>query len=449
MTAVRGPILVPRPSGTVDLIADGLLCWADGTITYVGPDDGRPSEPARGVILPPLLDCHIHVPQWPIRGHFCDGVGHGRGGRLLEGLNRNVFPTEAKCADPDHAAAVVERFGEDTLSQGVVGGAAYMTVHAKATEIALAGLGDLWHVGLVLMNQNCPDYLRTDEAMLPFDVQQLASDFEDRLILTDRFAVAVDSPLRQRAVELSARHGLRMQTHLNEQPAEKDFIERVLYPGRTYTGVYRDDGLLGRMPILAHCVHMRPAEWDMVEAAGAVVAHCPTSNALLGSGIMPLDDCVDRGVPYAICTDVGASPTTSLLNEMAVFLRVHAGRSRRATAVEALYRTTLGAAELLGVADRVGTLAVGRPASFIEVESFGELPATAETVIAGGLLGMTSADAVTTAAVAALAGGGVEDAETLSALEVDVRRSADRLDGRVRRVTLDGRVVWGDAAPDW
>ena len=442
MNALRGTILNPRPGGTVDLIGDGLLCWDHTGITYVGPDDGRPSEPARGLILPPLLDCHIHVPQWPIRGHFCDGVGHCEGGRLLEGLNRNVFPTEAKCAKPDHAAAVVEQFRRDTLANGTVGGAAYMTVHAGATTAALSGLGDLWHVGLVLMNQNCPEYLRTDEPHLDRDINALAERFGQRLIVTDRFAVAVTSPLRRRAVAAAVRHGLRMQTHLNEQPAEKAFVERTLYPdAASYTDVYAGDGLLDRNPILAHCIHMRPDEWDAI-AGRAAVAHCPVSNALLGSGIMPLDEVIDRGIPYAICTDVGASPTTSLLAEMATFLRVHAGRSRRATPTEALYRTTLAAAELLGVADRIGTLAVGRPASFIEVEPSGVIGSTVDDVIANALLGVVPADAETATALVALAAGGLESADELEALSGVVRRSADRTSGRVRRVTLDGLLAF-------
>ncbi len=440
--ALRGPLLNPVPGGTVDLHADGLLCWDDGGITFVGDYDGRPAEPSRGIILPPMLDCHIHIPQWPIRGHFCDGVGHCEGGRLLEGLNRNVFPTEAKCADPADASAVVERFRYDTLSQGVVGGAAYMSVHAGATVTALAALNDLWHVGLVLMNQNCPAYLRTDEANLERDVDRLAGDFGRRFILTDRFAVAVDSPLRRRAVAMAERHGLRMQTHLNEQPAEIAFV-RQLYPeAASYTDVYRRDGLLGRRPILAHCIHMRPDEWDAIAASASVVAHCPTSNALLGSGIMELDDVIRWAVPYAICTDVGASPTTSLLAEMAVFLRVHAGRSRFASPSEALCRTTWAAAEILGVSDRVGTLAVGRPASFVEAEPFGETAGSADEVIARNLLGMDEVSPATVAALERLDRGGVEDVAMLATLEADVRRATDRLEGRVRRVTMDGHVAW-------
>jgi guanine deaminase len=443
--ALCGPILNPQADGTLDFVPDGLLCWDDaGRITHVGPHDGRPAARSRGVILPPLLDCHIHIPQWPIRGHFCDGVGHCEGGRLLEGLNRNVFPAEARCADPAHAAAVIERFRGDTLSQGVVGGAAYLTVDAAATHAALAGLGEFWHVGLVLMNQNCPPYLRTDEANLERDVARLAGDFGRRFILTDRFAVAVGSPLRRRAVALAERHGLRMQTHLSEQPAEIRFVGELYPDAASYTDVYRRDGLLGREPILAHCVHLRPDEWDMVTATGSVVAHCPTSNALLGSGIMPLDEVIARGVPYAICTDVGASPTTSLLAEMAIFLMVHAGRSRHATAAEALFRTTRAAAEVLGVGGRLGHFEAGRPASFIEVEPFVDVAGLdAEAVIAQCVLGMPAhADPVAVAAIGALATGGLDDPRHLGALTDTVHRTASRLEGRVRRVTLDGRTAF-------
>src|SRR5206468_2977220 len=130
---------------------------------------------------------------------------------------------------------------------------AYMTVHTPATRDALELLGPEWHVGLVLMQRFCPTYLRTDEANLDDDVASLASDFGTRLIVTDRFAGAVDSPLRRRGVELARRHGLRMQTHLNEQRTEKAWIEQLYPDAASYTDVYRRDGLLERAPILAHC----------------------------------------------------------------------------------------------------------------------------------------------------------------------------------------------------
>jgi len=140
----------------------------------------------------------------------------------------------------------------------------------------------------------------------------------------------------KQGVALARKHGLRMQTHLDEQRAEKALIEDVLYPDAgSYTGVYARDGLLDCEPILAHCIHLRPEELDLIAATASSIAHCPVSNTMLGSGVMPLDVIRSAGIPHALCTDVGASPTTSLFCEMAQFLKVHAGSSLAATPEEA------------------------------------------------------------------------------------------------------------------
>lgn len=392
---VRGPLLIPRTGGGVDFHADGVLA-ADGggTLLYAGSwsglkcqlgDDAPPVRRSDGVMLPPFLDIHTHVPQHPIRGHFVDGVSDDApGGKLLAGLQRNVFPAEARCAEADYAHAVAEAFFVDTLRHGVVGGAAYVTPSLVATEAALSVLPATWSAGMVLMNQNCPPDLRTDEGTVEADHERLAARFGNRVIVTDRFAVAVTSPLRRRASDLARRLGLRTQTHLNEQVGEKAFVETKLYPNAaSYADVYLGDGLLDHRCILAHCIQMRPDEWVIARDTGSVVAHCPTSNLLLGSGVMPLDEVLDRGIPYAIATDVGASPTVSMLAEMARFLAVHVGRSTRATPTEALYRATLAPAEVLGLEAAVGRLEAGRPMSFIEVapvRSFGERTTADEAI---------------------------------------------------------------------
>jgi guanine deaminase len=394
-SVVRGPLLVPRAGGAVDYFPDGVLA-ADGggTIRYAGAWEGLRRElqagapqvrTADGVMMPPLLDIHTHVPQHPLRGKFAEGViGDEPGGRLLAGLRRNVFPAEARCNDADEAERVARAFLADTLAHGVVGGAAYVTPSAVATEVALSILPEAWGVGLVMMNQNCPPDLRTDEASFEADVRRLVAKFGRRLIVTDRFAVAVDSPLRRRGARLAGELGLRTQTHLNEQPGEKVLVERTLYPeAASYADVYRRDGLLDHACIAAHCIHMRGDEWAILRDSGSVVAHCPTSNLLLGSGLMPLDEVVSRGIPYALGTDVGASPTVSMLAEMKRFLDVQRGRSARATPAEALYRATLAPAEILGLRRTCGTLAAGEPMSFVEVEGPGAAStgASAEEVI--------------------------------------------------------------------
>jgi len=264
---VRGPILWPSDHGTVRYIADGVID-SDGSIFEFANFPGRDRVDIRrsdGVICPPFFDNHIHIPQHPIRGHFMDGVdANPAGGRLIAGLNRNVFPAESRCADVDYTKQCVTEFLRETRSKGVIGGIAYMTVHASAAHIALEMLPATWSVGLVMMNQNCPEYLRNDESNFERDAQSLARDFGERYIVTDRFAVACDSQLRRRGVAIAQQHGLRTQTHLNEQLKEKQFIEQTLYPGQSYTGVYEADGLLDHQAIMAHCIHMKPDELELL-----------------------------------------------------------------------------------------------------------------------------------------------------------------------------------------
>jgi guanine deaminase len=456
---ILGPILNPRADGSVEFIADGALSCDDrGMITYLGCAATRPpslaaSRPTRnsdGFILPPFLDAHIHIPQHPIRGHFMDGIDFDPPeGRLLAGLNRNVFPEEAKCESPEIAERVVRDFARDTLAQGVVGGAAYMTVHEDASEIALSRLHEFWSVGLVLMEMNCPKYLRTDPQQAEAQMRRLAERFGKRYIVTDRFAVAVGSELRRRAARLAWDLGLTTQTHLNEQVREKEFVEQTLYPQyESYADVYRQDGLLDVTAIVAHCVHVKPSEYEILAQQNAFVAHCPTSNSLLCSGIMPLDEILAHDIEYAICTDVGASPTTSMLAEMAQFLKVYAGRSKHATPSEALHRCTLAPALRLGV--NVGTLDVGAPMSFIEVEPFALDATSPDDAILRGVLGLTDADLNAPPlrqALDELQAVRLDCGPHLDVLECGARDTAKRLENRVTRVTLDGTVLYNRPTP--
>lgn len=450
---LRGPILLPKRDRTIEFIPDGVLAGDDsGRIAFVGAwpafvtQHGEPDdvERASGLILPPMIDLHTHVPQHPIRGHFCDGVPNdAEGGRLLAGLNKNVFPAEERFDDLEYARRIVDAFAADTLSNGVVGGSVFLTVHAEAAFDAMHRLGDLWHGGLVLMDQNCPPDLRNGPYVQP-DLRNLAESLGKRLVVTDRFAVATSAGLRQYGASIAREFELFTQTHLNEQLAEKDFVENMLYPdAESYTHVYLRDGLLDTRPILAHCIHMTEPEWSILQSRQAVVAHCPTSNALLGSGIMPLDDLAGRDIDYAICTDVGASPTTSLLTEMAIYLLVHRGRNTHATACEALWRTTLGPATILGIDTKAGTFEVGGELTYIVA---GDRPPagvlSAEDVIRRNLLGLADfAPSSTTADLDDLATG-LPKRETVAAFERDADRLARLATGRVRRVVIGGETVF-------
>lgn len=447
-TVLRGPILNPQPDRTIDFLPDGVLAADDaGRISFVGAwnefiethgGDGAAFEPVDGLICPPMLDLHTHVPQWPIRGHFCDGVDTtSPGGRLLAGLKRNVFPAEERFASLEYARHVTDQFQQDTHANGVVGGCVFLTVHPEAAFDAMSRLGPLWHGGLVLMDQNCPERLQNNH-YVQVDLRNLAESLGKRLIVTDRFAVATSSGLRQYGAAIAREFDLMTQTHLNEQITEKRYVEETLYAdAESYTHVYLRDGLLDTRAILAHCVHMTPAEWSIVQSRKAIVAHCPTSNALLGSGVCALDEIVQRDIDYAICTDVGASPTTSLLAEMGMFLLVHRGRSRHATACEALWRTTLGPAKLLGLDGQVGAFAVGMPLNYIVRRTHSPIAShSAEDVIRDHLLDLRSFRPATTDAELAQLADAAPSPQALLHLQADAAELARRAEGAIGRVVV-------------
>jgi len=196
---------------------------------------------------------------------------------------------------------------------------------------------------------------------------------------------------------------------------------------------------------MAHCIHVTDAELDILATRQAVVAHCPVSTTLLGSGIMPLDRMVAHGLDYALCTDVGASPTTSLLNEMAQFLKVHAGRYSHATPSEALFRTTLAASRMLGLSDHFGDLSIGKPASFVEIQCDPQRLmrcTTADAVIADAILEMPAApSAALCESLDELGTGTADHGPMLERLEDDITATANKLHRKVLRVTINGATA--------
>jgi guanine deaminase len=157
--------------------------------------------------------------------------------------------------------------------------------------------------------------------------------------------------------------GALFTSHINENTAEIETV-RGLFPDCTdYTDTYHRCGLLGPRSVLAHNVHADDAELDVLAAAGAAVAHCPSSNSALGSGLFPLRRHVERGVRVALGTDVGGGTSFSLLREglQAYFVQSLLGADGLPlTPAHLLYLATRAGALALDLGDQVGDLSVGR-----------------------------------------------------------------------------------------
>lgn len=170
--------------------------------------------------------------------------------------------------------------------------------------------------------------------------------------------------LMRGAAELAGRLGLRLHTHLSETPGVVAMYRERW--GRGPVDLLEDLGWLGPTTWVAHATHLDDDEVLRLGRAGVGVAHCPSGNARLGTGIGRVADLMAAGSPVGLGVDGGAvNESLALQPEMrqAMYLaRLRAGGPSRFSPADALRTATDGGAGCLGLSDRFGSLEVGRPA---------------------------------------------------------------------------------------
>jgi cytosine/adenosine deaminase-related metal-dependent hydrolase len=222
-----------------------------------------------------------------------------------------------------------------------------------------------------------PDDVVEEETTILADSRRLITEFHDpRPRAMTRIALAPCSPfsvtddLMRRTADLARERGVRLHTHLAETRDEEAYCGEVY--GCRPVEYLRRLGWLGRDVWLAHCVHLDDVEIRLFGETGTGVAHCPTSNFRLGSGIAPVRAMLDSAVPVGLGVDGSASNDSSnMLAETRQALLAHRlepDPSRWLTAEEVLWLATRGGAACLG-RDDVGSLEPGKAADLILVET--------------------------------------------------------------------------------
>jgi guanine deaminase len=151
-----------------------------------------------------------------------------------------------------------------------------------------------------------------------------------------------------------------------------------------YTHVYEKCGLLTPMTMLGHCIHLSPREVAAIATAQANVAHCPTSNLFLGSGLIKLDQLLKAGINVGLGSDVAAGPELNMWRVMRAAVDVQKARSayepnlRPLRPVEAFFLATRGGALALGKGTRIGTLDAGKEADFVVIDLASIAPYTSK-----------------------------------------------------------------------
>ena len=346
------------------LLIDEAGRIAGAQTTDPGADWQRHDHRGR-LLMPGFIDSHVHAPQLDVIASW--------GTSLLDWLNTYTFPAELRQADPAVAQATSASFLDALLAHGTTAAVVFPTVHRAATDAlfeAASARGMRLIAGKVLMDRHAPPALCDDVAGAERDCEALIQRWHGRgrnaYAVTVRFAVTSTPQQLAMAGELCRRHpGIYMQTHVAETQDEVAWVARLFPEARSYLDVYDRAGLLHERSVLAHGIWLDAQDRARLRDSGAQIAHSPTSNLFLGSGLFDWPAAIASGHRVSVATDVGGGTSLSLLRTLAEAYKVQALRGSQLNAWVALHAATRGAAEALGLAHEIGSLDTGSVADLV------------------------------------------------------------------------------------
>ena len=325
------------------------------------------------LIVPGMIDLHIHAPQYAFRGMCMDL-------ELMDWLNRYTFPEEAKYMALEYAERAYAIFVNALKASATTRAVVFATRHRPATELLMklmeeSGLAS--YVGKVNMDREAAEVLVEESAAVSASetVQWIEAVKEKytntKPILTPRFIPCCSDTLMEHLRQIQMAYGLPVQSHLSESPGEIDFVHFLRPDNAFYGEAYNDYDLFGKnednqtdvKTVMAHCVWSTDEEIDLMRKNGVFVAHCPASNMNLSSGIAPIRKYLDLGMNIGLGTDVAGGHSDSIFRAITdaiqvskMYWRYVDQTMKPITFPEAFYMATLGGGAFFGA---VGSFAEG------------------------------------------------------------------------------------------
>lgn len=270
------------------------------------------------LIFPGMVDLHTHAPQYAFSGLNMDLT-------LLEWLNECAFTEELKYCDEDYAQKAYSLFCDALKNSVTTRACIFATLHTNTTKTLMEMLnktGLFCYVGKVNMDRNSPDSLCEKSAEISAKgsedliVDSLNKYENVRPIITPRFIPSCTDELSEKLGEIAKDYNLPIQSHLCENLDEIKWVKELCPDALNYTDAYDKFGLLSDKTIMAHCVHLSDDEIALLKDKGVFVAHCPTSNSNLKSGIAKTKSYLENGLKIGLGSDVAGGETLSLFSVM-------------------------------------------------------------------------------------------------------------------------------------
>ena len=329
----KAHILFTKEQSRFEVLENGYVAvGADGCVTGVAADlasldstDAEIIDFDDCLLIPAMNDLHVHAPQYRNQGIAMDL-------ELLPWLQNYTFPEEMKYADMAYAERMYRRFVRDLWRFGTMRACVFATIHTDSTRLLMrlfqeAGMGAL--VGKVGMNRNCPEGLseRVDDMVAGYE--SLISEFNGepmslvRPIITPRFIPSCSSEMLQACGQLADKYQLPVQSHLSENKDEIAWVQELEPESTSYGDAYDRYGLFGQTPtIMAHCVWTDGDELALMKRRGVVVAHCPTSNFNVASGMAPIRRFLDEGLQVGLGSDISGGHDLNIFRMMVYAIQV-------------------------------------------------------------------------------------------------------------------------------
>jgi 5-methylthioadenosine/S-adenosylhomocysteine deaminase len=369
---IKGGIVVTMDENNSIVRGDVLV--RDGRIAGIAAeiDDtvNRVIDASNCAVLPGFVQTHIHLCQTLFRG-AADDLS------LIDWLKKRVWPMEAAhTAESIRASA---RLGIAELLKG--GTTCALTMETvRLTEEVLRVVDESGFratVGKCMMDKGdgVPAELNEETGQSIKESLALIESWHGqgqgriRCCFAPRFAISCTRELLNEVSRLAKEHQVMIHTHASENRHECEIVESET--GRRNVAYLDSLGITGAHVMLAHCVHLDDAEMEILARTRTNVAHCPSSNLKLGSGIARVNDMLAWGISVSLGADgAPCNNRLDMFTEMrtAALLQKALHGPEVLPAERALRMATIDGARALGLAEEIGSLETGKRADVILVD---------------------------------------------------------------------------------
>lgn len=280
------------------------------------------------LLIPAMNDMHVHAPQYRNQGIAMDL-------ELLPWLQNYTFPEEMKYADTGYAERMYRRFVRDLWRFGTMRSCVFATIHTESTRLLMhlfqeAGMGAM--VGKVGMNRNCPEGLSEKVEDMLKGYEELIAEFSMpdgqvtplvQPIITPRFIPSCTPEMLRACGQLAVKYQLPVQSHLSENKDEIAWVQQLEKESTSYGDAYNRYDLFGQTPtVMAHCVWTDGEELELMKRNGVMVAHCPTSNFNVASGMAPIRKFLEEGLRVGLGSDISGGHDLNIFRMMVYAIQV-------------------------------------------------------------------------------------------------------------------------------